>query len=72
MKITETKTRDCCHPIDDLLPYNGLSELQNGVFKPKFCKHCGQLSILETEMGPAGSNESIRTNIVLTVTMKRK
>ena len=56
MKITETIERECCHP-DDLVKYQGVSGIP-AVLKPKFCKHCGQLWILERFTDAAGDSDS--------------
>lgn len=50
MKIKETIDRDCCHPVNDLIPYRGRPFLNFTAENLKrqrisFCKHCGQLWI---------------------------
>ena len=42
MKIKITKERECCDPVEDLLPYKGINQMAY-LKDIKFCKHCGQL-----------------------------
>jgi hypothetical protein len=44
MKITESLTRDCCHPTKDLRKYGGkpIGDLPKDK-AVMFCVHCGQL-----------------------------
>ena len=63
MKIKVTTERDCCHFVEDLLPYRGASHMP-ACLKLKFCKHCGQLWYLEAVGDGFGSHESQYTQFV--------
>lgn len=58
MKITETIERECCQR-QDLKPYRGVMHESLKRHCPKFCVHCGQVWMEDSEMGPAGSNEPV-------------
>lgn len=56
MKIKVTTERDCCAP-EDLVKYSGRAKIPD-VWKPKFCKHCGQLWYLQAFTDAAGSRDT--------------
>lgn len=49
MKIKVTTERECCHPSEDLLAYEG--GLIDKSFRPKFCKHCGSIWVWDRKPG---------------------
>jgi len=66
MKITETVDRECCQR-QDMKPYNGKIGAEVKRFRPRFCVHCGQVWIVDSEMGPAGSNEPVDKKVTITL-----
>lgn len=58
MKIKVTIERDCCDVRDDLVPFTGQTPVITKQLKPKFCKHCGQLWILESFTDAAGDTDT--------------
>ncbi len=66
MKIKETIERECCQD-SDLVLYHGLisAGCSKVIHNPRFCRHCGQTWYRDSEMGPAGSNETVRVKAML-------
>lgn len=64
MKIKVTTERECCHPAEDLLTYQGESAIPSAL-RPKFCKHCGQVWYLRrfTDAAGASDSEYVRASI---------
>ena len=56
MKIKVTIERDCCER-EDFVSYAGHGDIPV-ILKPKFCKHCGQLWVLESYTDAAGDRDT--------------
>ena len=56
MKIKVTIERECCDR-EDLVPYSASANIPQ-ILKPKFCKHCGQLWVLESYTDAAGDRDT--------------
>jgi hypothetical protein len=63
VKIKVTTERDCCQN-EDLMPYAGVSEIQGGPGKVRFCKHCGQLWVLEWYTDAAGDRDTHYVRVI--------
>lgn len=57
MKIKVTTERECCER-EDLMPYGGMQETKGAPGKMRFCKHCGQLWVLESYTDAAGDRDT--------------
>lgn len=57
MKIKVTTERECCD-YEDLVTFQGQTPVINKVLRPKFCKHCGQLWVLESFTDAAGDRDT--------------
>jgi hypothetical protein len=63
MKVTETITRECCHP-KDLRPVEG-ADMIGREPQFKFCVHCGRYHRLTHVRDPAGGTDTEYKRLVL-------